>query len=152
MYKTKLLSVAIVVASACASCTNEVPEIPSSELYTREWVKAFGAVDSRQDWNNAVHASVRVTTPTAERVRITAKIGKNNYLLADYADVAGTRDLSFDMPRGVSAISVTSGTATIDTKPGGSADFFSLRPRHLGRQGAGPRGEHLPHALPRDFR
>lgn len=123
MFRTKLLPAAVVVASACASCTNEVPEIPSSELYTREWVKEFGAVDSRQDWNNATRAGVRVTTDAPTRVRITATIGKNNYLLADYADVAGTRNLEFDMPRGVKEITVAAGPAAISTHPGGTADF-----------------------------
>jgi len=125
MIKTRLILASGAAMLLSAACTDEVPEIPASELYTREFVKEFGVIDSRQDWNNASRGSVQVSTSTPSRVKVTAVISNHNYLLADYEDVQGKRTLGFDIPKGVTRITVSDGTTEIDTKVGGSVDFAS---------------------------
>ncbi len=82
-------------------------------------------MDSRQDWNNASRGNVQVSTGKASRIRVTTMIGNHNYLLADYADVQGKRTLEFDIPKGITDITVSDGTNNYDTKVGGSVDFGS---------------------------
>jgi len=125
MIKTRLFLASAAAMLLSAACTDEVPEIPASELYTREFVKEFGVIDGRQDWNNASRGNVQVNTAKSSRVRVTAVIGTHNYLLADYEDVQGKRTLSFDIPKGVTDITVSDGITDIDAVVGGSVDFAS---------------------------
>jgi len=122
----KRLILASGAAMLLSACTDEVPEIPASELYTREFVKEFGAIDGRQDWNNASRGSVQVSTATSSRVRVTTVIGDQNYLLADYKDVQGKRTIAFDIPKGVTEITVSDGITNINTELGGFVDFGSV--------------------------
>jgi len=122
MIKTKLMLTAC-ASALLAACTSNAPEIPDSELYARKFVKEFGVMDSRQDWNNASRGNVQVSTSKASRIRVTTVIGSHNYLLADYADVQGKRTLEFDIPKGITDITVSDGTSEIATKVGGSAEF-----------------------------
>lgn len=124
MIKTKLMLTAC-ASALLAACTSNAPEIPDSELYARKFVKEFGVMDSRQDWNNASRGNVQVSTSKASRIRVTTVIGSHNYLLADYADVQGKRTLEFDIPKGITDITVSDGTSKYDTKVGGSVDFGS---------------------------
>ena len=112
------------------SCTDEVPEVPSSELYTRAWVKQFGAIDKRQDWNNATRGSVTVDVAGTSDVTITTKIDGVNYLLAKYDNVSGNNVLNFDVPRGVQEVTVRSGMQSLRTTLGATADFTD--PNSLG--------------------
>ncbi len=124
MIKTKLMLTAC-ASALLAACTSNAPEIPDTELYTRKFVKEFGVMDSRQDWNNASRGNVQVSTSKASRIRVTTMIGNHNYLLADYADVQGKRTLEFDIPKGITDITVSDGTNNYDTKVGGSVEFSS---------------------------
>lgn len=123
MKKCKLIPAVVGMMAMFASCTDEVPAIPDSELYTREWVKKFGAVNPDQDWNAATSAGVDVTTDAPARVQITARIQGKNYLLADYADVSGTRTLKFDIPKGVKEVAVISGSERYTAPIGGKVSF-----------------------------
>ncbi len=110
-----------------ASCSDQVPEIPSSELYTREWVKAFGVIDSRNDWNTATAGSINVNAPAGSNIKVTTRINGKSYLLANYSDVSGSRTLSFDMPRGVKDITVQCGKERVATTVGGHVSFGGSR-------------------------
>ncbi len=123
MKKCKLIPAVVGMMAMFASCTDEVPAIPDSELYTREWVKKFGAVNPDQDWNAATSAGVDVTTDAPARVQITARIQGKNYLVADYADVSGTRTLKFDIPKGVKEVTVISGSERYTAPIGGKVSF-----------------------------
>lgn len=112
-----------VLTALCAACTDEVPVVPDSELYHRAFVKEFGAVDPGHDWNLAEQAAVDVTTDRPSRIKITAQIGDTRYLLADYADVMGSRKLTFDIPRGISDIRVSNELHSFNTTTGSSVDF-----------------------------
>lgn len=123
MKKNTLMAVFGAVLVACASCSDEVPPIPASELYTREFVKTFGVMSPSQDWNAASRGSVSVTTDAPARVQVSAKIRGKNYLLANYSDVSGTRDIRFDVPKGVKEVTVQCGTEKVKTTLGGKVSF-----------------------------
>lgn len=113
------------LSTFCASCISEVPPIPDSELYTREWVKNFGVINPGHDWNAATRGSINVNTDIAAEVRITAKIRGTDYLLADYKNVVGCRDLGFDVPKGVEEVTVFCGGEKCRTRLGGKVAFAS---------------------------
>lgn len=113
MITKKLLPVLGISVAILAACTDRVPEIPASELYTRAFVKEFGIIDGAQDWNNATRGSVSVTLPEQGDVQVTAIIQGKNYLLARYKDISGTRRIDFDMPRGVKEVIVAYGEQRI---------------------------------------
>lgn len=116
--KSALLCALLIGSAAVTSCHLDDYEIPASELYTREFVKQFGVFDKNHDWNLATRGSVTVNVNGTARVKITTKIGDKNYLLANYADVTGERELQFDIPKGVTEVTVVSGNTSIDTKIG----------------------------------
>lgn len=125
MIKSRFALIGLLGAAALASCTQEVPEIPSSELYTRAFVKEFGAVAKTQDWNNATRGEVKVSVENPTRVKITAKFNGHNYLLGNFADVSGTRTLKFDIPRGISEVTVHAAGESVTTSLGGSVSLAS---------------------------
>lgn len=111
------------LSTFCASCTDEVPSIPDSELYTREWVKKFGVINPDQDWNAAARGSITVSTDAPAEVKITADIRGKVYLLADYKEVSGSRELLFDIPKGVEEVAVSCGGEEFRTRLGGKVSF-----------------------------
>lgn len=114
----------ILAMGIATSCNNEAPEIPATELYTREWVKNFGVMDASQDWNTATRGSVQVDVKGApKRIRITTVIDDVTYLLADYPEVSGSQKLEFDIPRGLTDIKVMTANRAIRTQVGGAATF-----------------------------
>ena len=120
---SRLLPLAGAVALVLAGCTDQVPEIPNSELYTREWVKTFGTINGAHDWNNATRGSVDVDAPAGSDIRVTAEIGGKEYLLAHYADISGSRKISFDMPRGVNEVRVYCGESAKTAAIGSGVTF-----------------------------
>lgn len=125
MITKKLVPVLGISAALLAACTDQVPEIPASELYTRAFVKEFGVVDGSQDWNNATRGSVNVNIDGTSAVQVTARIDGRYYLLANYADITGSRTLHFDMPRGVTDITVRANGESVRTRVGATVDFAS---------------------------
>lgn len=122
MKKNTLMPIFGAVLVACASCSDEVPAIPASELYTREFVKAFGVMSPSQDWNAASRGSVSVTTDAPARVQVSAKIRGVNYLLANYSDVSGGYALDTLRPRGPSYLYTINSFVAIINKNGGSGN------------------------------
>lgn len=124
--KNTLMAVFGAVLVACASCSDEVPAIPASELYTREFVKKFGVIDRNHTWNTATNGTVNVSVETESRIIVSGIYGGKRYKLAQYDHVMpGTRTLTFDMPEGFRKLRVTNGMQEIFTEVGGSADFAS---------------------------
>ncbi|MDE6541469.1 MAG: hypothetical protein K2L74_05615 [Muribaculaceae bacterium] len=127
MLNPKTLIAAGTLAALACGCTDVVPDLPSSEIYTREWVKTFGVINGSNDWNNATRGSVSVDVPGGSNVKVTALVGGKNYLLANYSGVSGSRTLAFDMPRGVKDITVQCGAQRIATTVGGKVAFGGSR-------------------------
>lgn len=124
--KNTLMAVFGAVLVACASCSDEVPPIPASELYTREFVKKFGVIDRNHTWNTATNGTVNVSVETESRIIVSGIYGGKRYKLAQYDHVMpGTRTLTFDMHEGFRKLRVTNGMQEIFTEVGGSADFSS---------------------------
>ncbi|MDE6110237.1 MAG: hypothetical protein K2F72_08155, partial [Muribaculaceae bacterium] len=125
MLKSKVyLALGVLAMGIATSCSNEAPEIPAHELYTREWVKNFGVMDATQDWNNATRGSVQVDVKGGpKRLRLTTVIDDVTYLLADYPEVSGSQKLEFDIPRGLKDIKVMTANRAIRTQVGGVATF-----------------------------
>ena len=126
MKKNTLMAVFGAVLVACASCSDEVPTSPASELYTREFVKKFGVIDRNHTWNTATSGTVNVSVDTESRIIVSGIYGGKRYKLAQYDHVMpGTRTLTFDMPEGFRKLRVTDGKQEVFTEVGGSADFAS---------------------------
>lgn len=125
MLKSKAyMMLGLLAMGIATSCNNEAPEIPATELYTREWVKNFGVMDATQDWNNATRGSVQVDVKGGpKRVRVTTVIDDVTYLLADYPEVSGSQKLEFDIPRGLTDIKVMTESRAVRTQVGGTATF-----------------------------
>ena len=117
------LSAAMLLGAFAVACTDEVPTIPSSELYTREFVKRFGNVDKEHTWNIAVRGDINVTVDRPSHILVSGIIGGKRYLLGDFAGVEGTRALNFDMPVGCTDLRVTDGREEIYTKVGSRISF-----------------------------
>ena len=79
------LSAAMLLGAFAVACTDEVPTIPSSELYTREFVKRFGNVDKEHTWNIAVRGDINVTVDRPSHILVSGIIGGKRYLLGDFA-------------------------------------------------------------------
>lgn len=113
----------MLLGAFAVACTDEVPTIPSSELYTREFVKRFGNVDKEHTWNIAVRGDINVTVDRPSHILVSGIIGGKRYLLGDFAGVEGTRALNFDMPVGCTDLRVTDGREEIYTKVGSRISF-----------------------------
>lgn len=113
----------MLLGAFAVACTDEVPTIPSSELYTREFVKRFGVVDKQHTWNIAERGNINVTVDRPSRILVSGIIGGKRYLLGDYAGVEGSRALNFDMPVGCTDLRVTDGRQEIYTKVGSRISF-----------------------------
>ena len=84
----------MLLGAFAVACTDEVPTIPSSELYTREFVKRFGNVDKEHTWNIAVRGDINVTVDRPSHILVSGIIGGKRYLLGDFAGVEGTAPLT----------------------------------------------------------
>lgn len=123
MAKHRCIPVLGSLVALCAACSDEVPRIPDSELYMREFVKEFGTFSNAQDWNMATSGSVTVSCSAPSRVQISAKINGKNYLLADYQDVSNPRELRFDIPKGIKEVTVHCGGEAVTAPLGGKVGF-----------------------------
>ncbi len=123
MNKCRLLPSFGAAMALCASCSDDVPAIPDSELFVREFVKEFGAYDVNHDWNMAQQTYVDVTTERPSRIKITAMVGDTRYLLANYADVQGHQRLKFDIPKGITEIRVSDERYAYNASIGQAVDF-----------------------------
>lgn len=125
LHKLRLAAIAALagIFAGIAGCTSDVPEIPHEELYMREFVKRFGAIDPAHNWNGATRATVDVVTDRPSTVSISGIIDGRRYLLAQYREVQGARTLGFDIPHGYSDIRVTDGFSAVFTKIGGKVNF-----------------------------
>lgn len=116
----------VVTAIGFSACTHEAPELPPQELYMREFVKRFGAIDPAHCWNGATRATVDVVTDRPSTVSVTGIIDGRRYLLAQYSGVHGARTLGFDIPRGHTRLRVTDGLNAEFTEVGGKVNFADM--------------------------
>lgn len=110
MHLNKYLAVAA-LCGIVTSCQLEPLEMPSQELYTREFIKSYGLINPEQDWSVVKRASVTVTTMTATDVQILCREDGKTKLLGYFKGVAGSRTLEFDCPKPIEEVLVKGGDA-----------------------------------------
>lgn len=100
---------------------------PEQIGYNITFRKDFGDYDMANDFNLAQRGQVTVTSTACPEVCIYSKAATGWQLVAKYDNVAGTQTLGFDIPKGVSEVMVTNGSATQKTTIGGSVVFAGTR-------------------------
>ena len=101
----------LVLATACllmTSCVIDKREMVSAEdQYNKEFVKLFGETDPNHTWSMVENKKVEVNLTKPSNVKVYVKSGENYHLAADYQDVSGSQQLSFDAPMGCEDVYVT---------------------------------------------
>ena len=101
----------LVLATACllmTSCVIDKREMVSAEdQYNKEFVKLFGETDPNHTWSMVENKKVEVNLTKPSNVKVYVKSGKDYHLAADYQDVSGSQQLSFDAPMGCEDVYVT---------------------------------------------
>ena len=99
----------------------------AEEKYDESFKEVFGNIDPEHTWSMAENKSVSVDLDEPSRVKIYAKQGRTYYLVGDYENVSGNKELAFDAPRGCEDILVTVNGATY-MKDGSRAVLCSSDP------------------------
>ena len=101
----------LVLATACllmTSCVIDKREMVSAEdQYNKEFVNVFGKTDPNHTWSMVENKKVEVNLTKPSNVKVYVKAGKDYHLAADYQDVSGSQQLSFDAPMGCEDVYVT---------------------------------------------
>ena len=101
----------LVLATSCllmTSCVIDKREMVSAEdQYNKEFVKLFGETDPNHTWSMVENKKVEVNLTKPSNVKVYVKSGKDYHLAADYQDVSGSQQLSFDAPMGCEDVYVT---------------------------------------------
>lgn len=131
-----LLTTTAVAASSLSSCKEEPYIITAEEEYTRNFIKEFGLIDPKQDWNLAEGSNVTVKVgSTPAEVKAYMKVDNTYYLVANLKDVAGDVKIPFDMPEGTTDIMVKINGKRYYTTPGGTVDPNNVASRTLNTAG-----------------
>lgn len=102
------------------SCQQDrMTEPDAIELYTRNFIKQFGVADPNHDWNMATKGNVSVTTSTPTHVKVYAMVNGKRYIFADYQNVNGTKEIEFDIPKGINKLIVRANGIDYDVDNGG---------------------------------
>lgn len=123
-----ILALATSASAILTGCNDEIP-ITRAEQYEREFIKNFGSIDPNHDWNTATRATVTVNSPVATDVKIYATVQGTRYLFGTFEGVEGTRELSVDIPKGVSKVEVRANGKTYPVTPGASVTLAARTSR-----------------------
>ena len=101
----------LVFAASClfmTSCVIDKREVISVvDEYNEEFVKVFGETDPNHTWSMVENRMVEVNLTEPSNVKVYVKSDKDYHLAADYKDVSGNQQLSFDAPMGCEDVYVT---------------------------------------------
>ena len=101
----------LVLATACllmTSCVIDKREMVSAvDKYNEEFVNVFGKTDPNHTWSMVENKKVEVNLTKPSNVKVYVKSGKDYHLAADYQNVSGSQQLSFDAPMGCEDVYVT---------------------------------------------
>ena len=90
------------------SCVIDKREMVSAvDEYNEEFVKVFGETDPNHTWSMVENKKVEVNLTEPSNVKVYVKSDKDYHLAADYKDVSGNQQLSFDAPMGCEDVYVT---------------------------------------------
>jgi len=127
----RIVPLAIVALAAFGSCSKDTDLYDESASqakaeYEENWKSMFGDIDPTQDWNGATRGSVTVNLSAATTVSIYTPVSRSYRLVGKYADVNGTQQLEFDMPKGTEEVLVNTPNKSMTVKVGETVDFTSL--------------------------
>lgn len=101
----------LVFATSCllmTSCVIDKRELVSEvDQYNKEFVSVFGETDPNHTWCMVENKKVEVNLNKPSQVKVYVKAGQNYHLAADYENVSGKQQLSFDAPMGCKDVYVT---------------------------------------------
>lgn len=126
---------AIAAASVFAACTsdkdlydeNYVQEVEKAS-YEQNFIKKFGNIDPKQDWNMAKEYSITVNANSSVKVYAPSEDGIFQ-LVADYATVNGSKKISFTAVEGTENVYVIDANGAVKTvnPNNGSVTFAASR-------------------------
>lgn len=129
MLSNKKFLTLITVCGTLASCSVDEIKVPEEELFAREFIKSYGLIDPSQDWSVAKKETVTVSVSGETSVRITARHDGKMILLGDFKNVNGTQELSFDCPKQVQEVIVSTSGYMQKVPVGGSLTVGSTASR-----------------------
>lgn len=105
MRKVLVLATSCLLVTSCVIDKREI--VPAVDKYNEEFVKVFGETDPNHTWSMVENKKVEVNLTKPSNVKVYVKAGKDYHLAADYKDVSGNQQLSFDAPMGCEDVYVT---------------------------------------------
>ena len=105
MRKVLVLATASLLMTSCVIDKREM--VSAEDQYNKEFVKLFGETDPNHTWSMVENKKVEVNLTKPSNVKVYVKSGKDYHLAADYQDVSGSQQLSFDAPMGCEDVYVT---------------------------------------------
>lgn len=105
MRKVLVLATSCLLVTSCVIDKREI--VPAVDKYNEEFVKVFGETDPNHTWSMVENKKVEVNLTKPSNVKVYVKAGKDYHLAADYQDVSGSQQLSFDAPMGCEDVYVT---------------------------------------------
>ena len=105
MRKVLVLATSCLLMTSCVIDKREI--VPAVDKYNEEFVKVFGETDPNHTWSMVENKKVEVNLTKPSNVKVYVKAGKDYHLAADYKDVSGSQQLSFDAPMGCEDVYVT---------------------------------------------
>lgn len=133
--------------ASVTSCQVDEIETPAEELYAREFIKNFGLVDPDHNWSVAKQGTVTVSPASATDVKIYAIVDGKTLLVGDYADVTGTRTLTFDVPQSVEKVLVKTDGFFEEVALGSTIDIAAASKASRGITG----NDNLPNTIKNGF-
>lgn len=135
--KTLMLT-ALAAGTLLTACqADDIPGPDAKELYTRDFIKKFGAFDPDHDWNMATQAGVTVTSARPADIKVYADVSGVRYLFGTFKGVTGTRTLNVDIPKGTGRLIVKANGRTHEVAPGASLTLDSRLMTDPGSTGDG---------------
>ena len=105
MRKVLVLATASFLMTSCVIDKREL--VSEVDQYNKEFVSVFGETDPNHTWCMVENKKVEVNLSKPSQVKVYVKAGQNYHLAADYENVSGKQQLSFDAPMGCKDVYVT---------------------------------------------
>ena len=105
MRKVLVLATASLLMTSCVIDKREM--VSAVDKYNEEFVNVFGKTDPNHTWSMVENKKVEVNLTKPSNVKVYVKSGENYHLAADYQNVSGSQQLSFDAPMGCKDVYVT---------------------------------------------
>ncbi len=105
MKKVLCLATSCLLMTGCVIDKREF--VSAEEKYNEAFVSLFGNIDPEHTWAMVENKAVSVNLDAPSDVKIYTKVGRTYKLAANYKNVSGNKELSFDAPMGCEDVLVT---------------------------------------------